>query len=198
MTVQKEMSTGQCLVLFKEVSSYQQMKKTQTREKFTQVLINSTAHNLFTPINGILGLTQLLEAQVETNALASRYVQIMKKCLQGLVYTTQNMLELSRIRIGQFSLVPKTFDLKSCLQDLTDSFQQEAKIKGVTVKLDYEKSSACSTDDIRTDESKLSLILFNLLSNALRYSGSGMIRLKSRLLTLSEAKHRIDNYITRL
>ena len=57
MTVQKEVSTSQCLVLFKEVSSYQQLKKTQTKEKFTQVLINSTAHNLFTPINGILGIT---------------------------------------------------------------------------------------------------------------------------------------------
>jgi hypothetical protein len=35
MTVQKEVSTSQCLVLFKEVSSYQQLKKTQTKEKFT-------------------------------------------------------------------------------------------------------------------------------------------------------------------
>lgn len=81
MTVQKEVSTSQCLVLFKEVSSYQQLKKTQTKEKFTQVLINSTAHNLFTPINGILNLISLLEAQVENNPIASRYVQIMKKCL---------------------------------------------------------------------------------------------------------------------
>ena len=74
MTVQKEVSTSQCLVLFKEVSSYQQLKKTQTKEKFTQVLINSTAHNLFTPINGILGITQLLETQVKSNPIATKYV----------------------------------------------------------------------------------------------------------------------------
>ena len=53
------------------------MQKSKTKEKCTNVLINSTAHNLFTPINGILGLTQLLEQEVENNPVAYKYVQIM-------------------------------------------------------------------------------------------------------------------------
>ncbi|TNV86645.1 hypothetical protein FGO68_gene11630 [Halteria grandinella] len=198
MTVQKEISTSQCLVLLKEVSSYQQLKKTQTKEKFTQVLINSTAHNLFTPINGIVNLTHLLETQVENNPMANKYVQIMKTCLQGLVYTTQNMLELSRIRIGQFKTVTKTFDLRACLQDLTQSFQQEAKIKGVTMRLDFEKGNQFSTEEVRTDEYKLTLVLYNLVSNSVRFSQTGLVRLKIRLLSLSEAKERVDSYIKRL
>jgi nitrogen-specific signal transduction histidine kinase len=77
LSVQKDMVSAHGLVLLKEVSSYQQLSKMKTKEKYTNVLINSTAHNLFTPINGILGLTQLLEQEVENNPVASRYVQIM-------------------------------------------------------------------------------------------------------------------------
>lgn len=65
----------------------------------------------------------------------------------------------------------KTFDLKSCLEDLAGNFKQEAKIKGMDLQLDYLKSPALvSTDEIRTDESKLRLVLYNLLSNSVRYS----------------------------
>ena len=70
------------------MSSYQKLQKNKTKEKYTNVLINSTAHNLFTPINGILGLTQLLEQEVEKNEVAVKYIRIMIQCLQGLVYTT--------------------------------------------------------------------------------------------------------------
>lgn len=43
------------------------------------------------------------------------------------------MLELSRLKVGEFNAVLKTFDLKNTLSELTQSFSQEAKIKGVGV-----------------------------------------------------------------
>ncbi len=47
------------------------------------------------------------------------------------------MLELSRLKIGQFNIVMKTFDLKSCLEDLAGNFKQESRIKGMDLQLDY-------------------------------------------------------------
>ena len=93
----------------------------------------------------------------------------------------------------------KTFDLKSCLEDLAGNFKQEAKIKGMDLKLDYLKTpTMISTDEIRTDESKLRLVLYNLLSNSVRYSQNGLIRIKSRFLTVLQAKDRIDSYLKKL
>ena len=67
------------------------------------------------------------------------------------------------------------------------------------LQLDYLKSQGLlSTDDIRTDESKLRLVLYNLLSNSVRYSQNGLIRIKSRFLTVSQAKDRIDSYLKKL
>ena len=67
------------------------------------------------------------------------------------------------------------------------------------LQLDYERSIGLEyTDDIRTDESKLRLVLYNLLSNSVRYSQNGLIRVKARFLSLSQAKDRIDTYLKKL
>ena len=91
-----------------------------------------------------------------------------------------------------------TFDLRSSLEELTSSFHQEAKLKSISIKLDYEHGNVSEAEDIRTDETKLTLILYNLISNSIRYSQSGLIQIKSRLLTLSEAKNRTEFYLSRL
>jgi hypothetical protein len=70
--------------------------------------------------------------------------------------------------------------------------------EGVSFQVDYLGGGELTTDDIRTDESKLRLILYNLLSNSMRFSQNGLIRLKSRMLTIVQAKERIDSYIKRL
>ena len=70
--------------------------------------------------------------------------------------------------------------------------------EGVSFQVDYLNVGEMTTDEIRTDESKLRLILYNLLSNSVRFSQNGLIRVKSRMLTISEAKERIDTYIKRL
>jgi len=50
--------------------------------------------------------------------------------------------------------------------------------------MDYLGGGELTTDYIRTDESKLRLVLYNLLSNSVRFSQKGLIRLKSRMLTI--------------
>lgn len=68
----------------------------------------------------------------------------------------------------------------------------------MTLKLDFEKGNPFSTEEIRTDEYKLTLVLYNLVSNSVRFSQTGLVRLKIRLLSLKEAKERMDSYIKRL
>jgi nitrogen-specific signal transduction histidine kinase len=47
----------QVLFVFKEVSSYKKLQYEKTKEKFTNLFLNTTAHNLFTPINGLIGIS---------------------------------------------------------------------------------------------------------------------------------------------
>ena len=54
---------GQVLFLFKEVSAFNKFQKAQTTEKFSNILINSVAHNLFTPLNQLIQLNKSMIVQ---------------------------------------------------------------------------------------------------------------------------------------
>jgi nitrogen-specific signal transduction histidine kinase len=56
---------NQILLVFKEISSYKKLQKAKTREQMTNIFINSTAHNIFTPINGLFGVIELLQREIE-------------------------------------------------------------------------------------------------------------------------------------
>lgn len=92
-------SESQVLFLFKEVSIYNRLSKARTTEKFSNILINSIAHNLFTPLNAMIQLTKSMsDIIVGINELADKNVQMIGICLQQLVFTTHNILEMSKIR----------------------------------------------------------------------------------------------------
>ena len=80
-----------------------------------------------------------------------------------------------------------------------NSFKQDAKIKGIDLILDIDSHESLvnteHTDEILSDESKLNLIIYNIVSNSLRYSQKGVVKVKCRLLTIEEAKRKIERYL---
>ena len=56
---------SQVLFLFKEVSIYNRLSKAKTTEKFSNILINSIAHNLFTPLNALIQLNKSMSDLIE-------------------------------------------------------------------------------------------------------------------------------------
>jgi hypothetical protein len=75
-------SESQVLFLFKEVSIYNRLSKARTTEKFSNILINSIAHNLFTPLNAMIQLTKSMsDIIVGINELADKNVQMIGICL---------------------------------------------------------------------------------------------------------------------
>ena len=56
---------SQVLFLFKEVSIYNRLSKARTTERFTNLLINSIAHNLFTPLNALIHLNKTMAELIE-------------------------------------------------------------------------------------------------------------------------------------
>ena len=87
---------SQVLFLFKEVSIYNKLNKARTTEKFSNILLNSIAHNLYTPLNALIQLNKnMAYSKIEQGKESVRMVGI---CLQQLVFTTHNILEMSKIK----------------------------------------------------------------------------------------------------
>jgi len=94
---------SQVLFLFKEVSIYNRLSKARTTERFTNLLINSIAHNLFTPLNALINLNKTMgELIMGVNPTAEHNGQMIGQCLQQLVFTSHNILEMSKIRQCKF------------------------------------------------------------------------------------------------
>ena len=73
---------SQVLFLFKEISIFNKLSKAKTTERFSNLLINSIAHNLFTPLNALIQLNKSMSDVIEgSNEVAEKNVQMIGVCL---------------------------------------------------------------------------------------------------------------------
>jgi signal transduction histidine kinase len=140
----------------------------------TQFLANMT-HELRTPLNAILGFTQLLNRCHNLDGEQREQLQIIIRSGEHLLELINDILEMSKIEVGAIELHPTCFDLYHLIDSLQDMLQLKATSKGL--QLIFERSPDLP-QYVQTDESKLRQVLINLLSNALKFTQEGCIRLR--------------------
>jgi|GEM_PF-6132556 len=132
------------------------------------------SHEIRTPMNAIIGFTQLL-SQSDLRQQEAEWVEIVKNSGENLLALLNNILELSRIESGQIEI-----NLVSChLQDLFarthGHWIDEANAKGIDLNFEIDPSVPPT---IQTDESILRQIIFNLVSNAVKFTDQGGVTVK--------------------
>jgi len=138
----------------------------------SQFLANMS-HEIRTPINGILGLTELLKDA----ALAPReceQVDMISQSGEVLLGIVNDVLDLSKIEAGHMELDTVDFDLRALLGKIVDTLRQAAAAKGLGLEVEL---SAAVPAQVRGDELRLRQILSNLISNAIKFTHQGEIRI---------------------
>ncbi|CDW71321.1 multi-sensor hybrid histidine kinase [Stylonychia lemnae] len=178
---------GQILIVFKELSAFKKLQKTKNREKFTNIFINSTAHNVYTPLNGLIGITQLIEMEMNKMPTVVSSIRIMKTCIYNLFYTTQNIIEHSRIRLKKF--IPEIQEVR-----IFDIISKQIEIfKNDAFQKDIELIKTINCEEvICVDEARLNLIIFNILSNSIKFTESGHIEVIADIISSEELQERIE------
>jgi signal transduction histidine kinase len=136
----------------------------------TNFLMNMS-HEFRTPLNAILGFTDVLKDQLvgpinPEQADLLNEIQLGGNHLSSLI---NDLLDLSRIDAGKFDLEKKNLDVKTLLNDAMKLFQEKAKNNANVLQIEI-------PDDIGMifgDELRLNQILFNLLSNAFKFTPKG-------------------------
>lgn len=137
--------------------------------------IANMSHELRSPLNAILGFSQLMLRSKSLSAENLENVGTIIRSGEHLLTLINQVLDFSKIEAGRTSVSEKNFDLYRLLEELEDMFQIRAEDKGL------EFISSCASDVpryIRTDEIKLRQVLINLLSNAIKFTSSGHILLR--------------------
>jgi signal transduction histidine kinase/ActR/RegA family two-component response regulator len=139
--------------------------------------IANMSHEMRTPMNVIVGLTDLL---LEEDDIPDKIKETLRKIniagdtLMGLI---NDVLDISKVESGKLELVPAQYDVAGFLNDIITLNMIRIENKPITFKLDIDKSMPVSLfgDDLRIKQ-----ILNNLLSNAFKYTKKGSVTLGAK------------------
>jgi signal transduction histidine kinase len=144
--------------------------------------LSSVSHELRTPLNSILGFAQLLEAQIPGALNEKQYEQVNRILTSGhrLLDLITDVLDLSQVDFGKLELKLKDVRVKHLLEGSLAVIRE----RDLREELELTTSIPREFDDlqIQADEVRLKQIMFNLLTNAVKFTpGSGAIVVKAEL-----------------
>ena len=139
----------------------------------TDFLANMS-HEIRTPLNGIIGFTDLL-MNSSLNEDQMVYMSTINESATTLFHIVNEVLDFSKIEAGKFELENTETNLFELSNQVIDLFRYQSMQKNIDLRLNLDKNV---TQFILTDTTRLKQVLVNLLSNALRFTDSGVIILE--------------------
>lgn len=152
----------------------QERKRAEQSEKLKQQFLANMSHEIRTPMNAIMGLTSIL---LEKNPTPQQlnHLKIIQKNSETLHSIINDVLDLSKIEAGKIELEHIGFDLKELIEITRQTFEHKAGEKGLTLNVIYDDTIPPT---LTGDPTRLSQVLINLLSNALKFTHEGEVTLK--------------------
>ncbi|MDH3590798.1 MAG: CHASE domain-containing protein, partial [Planctomycetota bacterium] len=163
----------------RELKAAIEAAETANRTK-SQFLANMS-HELRTPLNAIIGYSEMLEEDaVEAGRTQSAAdLQKIKRAGRHLLMLINDVLDLSKIEAGRMELQIEPTDVGKTIEDIAETVRPLIAERGNT--LDVAIGAGLGT--VRTDVTRLRQVLFNLLSNAAKFTNKGVIRLEAAAAT---------------
>lgn len=160
--------------LKKEIELHRKAKeKAEESNRFKSAFLANVSHEIRTPINGILGFTDILHTQQLREEKQKEYLDIIRQSGYQMLSIINNLIDLSRIESGYVEVVYKKTSIPSLIKNFISFFMPEAEKKGL--HLQFHNHLSPSEYTVRTDQEKLHAILSNLMKNAIKYSKKGVI-----------------------
>jgi PAS domain S-box-containing protein len=140
------------------------------------VFLANTSHELRTPLNGLLGLAQLARDPATTQARRSQYLDQIVDSAQSLALIVSDILDLSKIEAGKLTVEREPFDLVEMLRTMRRGYTTLAAARGVALELEVDPALGW----VQGDALRVRQILTNYLSNAIKFTGEGRVRVVAR------------------
>jgi signal transduction histidine kinase len=158
-------------------------KALQARTRFLAM----TSHEMRTPLNGILGMTQVLLADRTVQGALRENIEIVHKSGHAMKALVDDILDVAKIESGNLVLEEREFDLRNLLDGVINLWRLEAADKRIALRINL---GACPTA-IRGDEQRVRQIAYNLISNAIKFTEAGEVTIEASTETRNEEERLI-------
>ncbi len=159
-------------------------KQAEKANRYKDMFLANMSHEIRTPLNAIIGMSDVLSETRLTDE-QSELIEIVKKSGESLMEIITEILDISRLEAGTFSIKLEDCDTLEVVYDAVETLMPMASDKGLELAVEVEDGYFVQC---KTDAARIKQILLNLLSNALKFTKSGHVHLTCGAKALPEGK----------
>jgi len=172
-----DISTQKQLLESLDEARKQALKSAKAKETF----LTNMSHEIRTPLNVIIGMIREIGKDTLTDA-QKNYLKHAEASSYHLLSIINNVLDMSKIEAGEFTLDIKDFSLSAVLSNVNSILSSRASGKKIIFTVDAHNDIA---NALKGDSLRLSQVLINLLGNSIKFTDEGFVRLEVSLIDSS-------------
>jgi len=160
----------------------EQLEKVNIRlqeiDRLKSIFLASMSHELRTPLNSIIGFTGIILQGMsgEVNEEQRKQLTMVKNSASHLLSLINDVLDISKIEAGRVELSPEEFSLDDLVREVVENFSPTVSEKGLEVLTEVPEGITLFSDKRRVKQ-----VLMNLVSNAVKFTDQGSVRIAARV-----------------
>lgn len=158
-------------------SAQNEVEKAERANKNKTDFLTNMSHEIRSPLNGIIGFSELLADTNLTEDERERYLTIIQNNGTALITLLSDMIDISKLESEKLTLANYKFIPHQIVEDLKSQFSGTSSGVSGKVKMIFPKFNPDSSLEIESDPNRLRQILINLITNAIKFTHEGFIEI---------------------